>query len=124
MELIGIGIDIFEPARMKKVLKKRVRASFLGRVFHPRELKRLKNADYRKHALYFCVKEAYLKALGMGWNEYTKFHEVEAVFKGKKQLFKVYGRTAKLVRKLHIKHVPAGYSDCGKYIVAVVGLFR
>ncbi|MEI7904171.1 MAG: 4'-phosphopantetheinyl transferase superfamily protein [Candidatus Firestonebacteria bacterium] len=124
MQLIGIGIDIFEAKRIRKVLKERTRASFVRRVYHPHELLRLKNSGFRAYALSFCIKEAFLKALGMGWNEYTKFHEVEVLFKEKAITFKVYGKTAALVKKLRIKEKPADYSDCGSYIMAAVGLYR
>ena len=124
MQLIGLGIDIFEPQRIRKVLKKSTRASFVRRVYHPHKLLRLKKSGYREYALCFCVKEAFLKALGMGWNEYTKFHEVEVVFTKKKITFKVYGKTAVLVKKLGVTAMPADYSDCGGYILAVVGLYR
>lgn len=60
-----VGIDILEVARMEKYYKKE---GFMTRVFGEQELEYFKNKgnDFQNLAGYYCVKEAFFKAIGTG----------------------------------------------------------
>ena len=95
--ILGIGIDIIEVGRVKKLLEKRGE-SFLNRVFLPEEIEycRMKSYPAQHYAARLAVKEAVMKAFGEGWTEkigwkdilVTRTHKgrpgVELLDKGKK----------------------------------------
>ena len=64
MKLIGIGIDIVEVDKIKKVIKK-FGANFLKRVFDEKELKNISKNRlyYQRLAARFAAKEAVIKAI-------------------------------------------------------------
>jgi holo-[acyl-carrier protein] synthase len=74
----GIGIDIVETARIASRCEKK---AFLDLVFTPQEqeycLARGNSAECL--AARFAAKEAYMKAVGLGWSENAEFLEIEIV---------------------------------------------
>lgn len=75
--IIGIGTDIFEVSRLKKIMEKD--PLFLKSVFteteinycHPRKRKE------QNYAARYAAKEALMKALGTGWRDGIKFTDIE-----------------------------------------------
>lgn len=125
MTLFKIGIDIFELNRMKKIFFKPLWKNFQKKIFHPVELTLGKKKDYKYFAKIFTIKEAFLKALGTGWNERTHFNEIKVQYnKFDYASIKLYGRTKQFVLKLKTKKILIDSSMDGNCIISVVGLVR
>ncbi|MFQ6110028.1 MAG: holo-ACP synthase [Candidatus Aminicenantales bacterium] len=62
--IVGIGIDIIEVERIKKLVEKNPR--FVQRIFTPQEIRycQKKANRYQHYAARFAAKEAFFKALG------------------------------------------------------------
>ncbi len=75
MKIFGIGVDIVENNRFKKLLKKK---KFVNRIFSQKELNIYKNK--RKKMLYlskrFSAKEAFVKSLGTGFRNNLCFTDI------------------------------------------------
>ena len=72
----GIGIDIVEVDRIAQKCQK---PAFVKLVFTPGE-EAFCMAQGSKHpsfAARFAAKEAYMKAMGLGWTSDSQFHEIE-----------------------------------------------
>lgn len=63
----GIGVDIIDVARMKKIVEKKTR--FIEKVFTGNEIQycRSKYRQEEHYAARFAAKEAFFKAMGTGW---------------------------------------------------------
>ncbi|MBI3171156.1 MAG: holo-ACP synthase [Hydrocarboniphaga effusa] len=123
--IYGVGVDILRVARIEKVYRRHGRR-FVERLLHARELSAFRTA--RKPALFlakcFAVKEAFVKALGTGFNG-VAHDEVGAIRDklGRPEL--VFG--AKLKRRLDrlkIKTTHLSLSDEGGLVCAMVVLGR
>lgn len=78
MEIAGIGTDIVECVRIRKMID-RYGEQFLARVFTEREIRycqRSKNAT-EHFAGRWAAKEAVLKCLGTGWSKGLCFTDIE-----------------------------------------------
>ena len=102
MKILGIGVDIVENKRIQKSIKNPL---FKKRIYSFKELKQ-SNAVNNKVAFFskrFAAKEAFSKALGIGFRMNLNFKDIEVVNdkKGKpyyvknKKLQKLYKRTLK-----------------------------
>ncbi len=76
--IIGIGIDLVKSARIKKITE-RFGDRFLNRVFTPAEVAYARKKKYPEQPLSarFAVKEAVLKALGIGVQMGINWQEIE-----------------------------------------------
>ncbi|MFH1824149.1 MAG: holo-ACP synthase [Candidatus Firestonebacteria bacterium] len=125
MTLFGIGIDIFKLNRMKKIFFKPLWKNFQKRIFHPAELTLNKKKNYKYFATIFTIKEAFLKALGIGWSESAHFNEIEVQYnKFNHARIKLHGSTKQFAWKLKIKKMLIDFSIDGDYVISVVGLVR
>ncbi len=97
--IIGIGIDIIEVERIKKVFEKRDK-KFLEKIFTKSELKysySFKN-PFVHIAARFCSKEAYYKSIGEG---VLHFNEIEVLnYPTGKPFVNLYGNTLDQWEKL------------------------
>ncbi|MDA3129577.1 holo-ACP synthase [Aliibacillus thermotolerans] len=79
MSIVGIGIDIVELARMKRLLEKDDR--FIKRVFTDWEQARLSQLQGKRKIEYaggrFAAKEAFVKATGTGISKEYGFQDIE-----------------------------------------------
>jgi holo-[acyl-carrier protein] synthase len=77
--IAGIGIDIIDIARVKKVIEKN--PAFIRKIFSDREIEYCESkADPSlSFAVRFAAKEAFMKALGTGWNAEVRWVEIETV---------------------------------------------
>lgn len=80
MSILGIGVDVVDVARMRAVVARRGRA-FLARVFTPEEI-----AYCGRHrdpgpsfSARFGAKEAFIKALGVGWQPGMRWTDIEVL---------------------------------------------
>lgn len=126
MKIFRVGIDIFEKDRLKKALLKPSGKLFKTRVFHSKEIeKNIKPNASKNFAIIFTIKEALLKALGMGWNEYANFKDVIVSLKSRKEAqIKLCGKTKLLAKKMKIKRIAVDFSCGEKYVLSAVVLLR
>ena len=74
----GIGIDIVDVIRMEKRILK---SSFVQLVFSEKEITYCQSKKHKAqhYAGRFAVKEAYMKAIGLGWTKEANFKDIEVV---------------------------------------------
>ena len=75
MKVLGIGVDIVENSRFKKIIEKK---SLLGRVFSDSEIIESKKKSNRASffAKRFAAKEAFSKSLGTGFRNNLNFKDI------------------------------------------------
>jgi holo-[acyl-carrier protein] synthase len=122
MSIYGIGIDIVDLPRLKNILEKSGE-KFLKRIFSEKEIDYcFKKKDYVSSlAARIAVKEAFFKAIGLGWGEGMKWKEVEVVNdkRGKPELF-LFGKAKKHKDKAGINKLHISVSHTDNYAVAEV----
>lgn len=100
--VIGMGIDLVELERFRRVRERRGRA-LLERVFTQREIER---CDRRpdpipEYAARFAAKEATFKAIGTGWRRGVRWQDVEVRNEPSgRPYLKTRGRVAEVAREL------------------------
>lgn len=122
--IYGVGIDIVEVSRMEKALE-RWGDRFLKRIFTQSEIEychhRVRSASL--FALRFAAKEAFSKALGLGFRKGLSLQHIEVVRSpsGPPRL-NLYKRAKELCESCGVKNSFLSLSDDGLYAVAVVVL--
>jgi holo-[acyl-carrier protein] synthase len=115
---LSIGIDIAEVETIKKMMETSGPA-FCARTFTPGEIdacEKRKSARYQCFSARFAVKEAFMKALGTGWNKKLQWTHIEIInepsgqpcirlYKVAKQLFSEKGFTSISVSISHTRHI-------------------
>ncbi|QHM70552.1 Holo-[acyl-carrier-protein] synthase [Mixta intestinalis] len=73
-----IGTDIVEVERIERAISVSGRA-FLQRVFTEREIKKIdaQHPNYERAAGFWAAKESMVKAIGLGFREGIRFHDME-----------------------------------------------
>ncbi len=108
MKILGIGVDIIENKRISNSIRN---SKFKKRIFSDKELKQaslLKNkANYFSKR--FAAKEAFAKALGIGFRDHLNFKDIEIINNkvGKPDYIK-----NKKITKLIQKHFNVKKYDC------------
>lgn len=78
--IIGIGLDLVSVSEISEIVRSPAGQRFLQRVFGPEESANipplLDDAAVRSLSAHFAAKEATLKALGTGWAEGIRWHDV------------------------------------------------
>ena len=117
----GIGIDIVEIKRIKKIIEK-WGMKFSHRVFtcNEREYCEKKKFSHQSYAARFAAKEAFLKALGIGlrgvsWKEI----EITTDSFGKPEI-KAQGKLKNILKKQKVNQIFLTLSHSRKYAVAQV----
>ena len=120
--IYGIGIDIVDVSRIERVVE-RWGARFLRRVFTENEITycRDKARQATRFALRFAAKEAFSKALGLGFRQGLAFRQIEVLRSplGQPHL-SLHGKTRDLCQRRGINKSFLSLSDDGPYAVAVV----
>ena len=119
--IAGIGIDLIEVARVKKLTDRKDK--ILQKVFTETEMnycRKFKNGE-QNFAGRFAVKEAFLKAMGTGWSNGLKFSEIETVNDkfGKPEII-LYGRTKEIFEERNLKIAHVSIAHLKEYATAVV----
>ena len=74
MKIIGIGVDIVENNRFKKLIKKK---RFINRICSPKEINNFKKKNKITYlSKRFSAKEAFVKALGSGFRNKLCFNDI------------------------------------------------
>ena len=123
MNIFGNGVDIVENKRIQKSLKNK---NFLNRIFTRQEIINSKTITNKVNyfAKRFAAKEAFVKALGLGFRENINFIDIEILNNSKGQPFlKVSSKLKNYMKiKLNIKKCKLflSLSDEKKYSIAFV----
>ena len=123
MSILGIGVDIVNNNRLKKLVKKQ---NFIKRVFTKNE--QLRSRKLKDKINYFskrfAAKEAFSKALGTGISNGINFNEIVILNKKSgKPYISIIGQTKKILDKKFKKRkskISLSLSDEEKYAVAFV----
>ena len=102
MKIFGIGVDIVENNRFKKLLKKK---KFVNRIFSKKELHIYKNK--RNKMLYlskrFSAKEAFVKSLGTGFRNNLCFKDISILNDKKGKPYFLFNKKLKNILKKKYK---------------------
>lgn len=119
--IIGIGTDIFEIKRMKKRIEKE--PSFLQGFFTEKEISYCDKFKFKEqnYAARFAAKEAFMKALGTGYNDGISFKEIEIsnTISGKPEIT-LAGKTLEIAKKYGVSNIYVSLSHSKKYALAFV----
>tara|TARA_B100000941_G_scaffold67967_1_gene45595 strand:- start:1069 stop:1458 length:390 start_codon:yes stop_codon:yes gene_type:complete len=127
MKIYGVGVDIIENSRIKKLIKKKI---FLRRIFSKAELKitKTKNNKISFLAKRFSAKEAFVKSLGSGFRNNLCFNDITILNDKKgKPYFKFNQKIKKILKKkyrLTKFKVYLSLSDEKKYSISYVVLHK
>ncbi len=122
MKIHGIGVDIVNIDRVKKISKK---TSFKKRIFSQEEIKNCQSKRNSSNcfAKKFASKEAFSKALGTGISKGIQFNEIIILNKSSgKPYIKLKNKSLKTVKKIIKKkfEIHVSISDEEKYALATV----
>jgi holo-[acyl-carrier protein] synthase len=117
----GVGIDIVEVERIAESIGKG--HGFKQMVFSQKEIAYCdKQANsYQHYAARFAAKEAFFKAMGIGWATGTSFNEIEVVNdENGKPIVQLLGETAQYASGLGINKILVSLSHTKTMATAVV----
>jgi holo-[acyl-carrier protein] synthase len=119
--ILGTGIDIIEVERIANRVGRD--NGFRELVFSPGEISycETKAFPFEHYAGRFAAKEAFLKAIGRGWDSGIHLYEVEVSHdeKGRPQLM-LLGKTANELASLGIRSIHVSLSHLKSYATAIV----
>lgn len=122
MSIVGVGTDIVEIARIKRLLE-RNSERFVERILHPHEMSALKTSSNPAAwlAKRFATKEAVAKALGTGIGKDASFFEIETTHSdlGKPQVH-LHGTALAKAERLGVTEIQVSLADEREYAVAFV----
>ena len=123
MNIIGNGVDIVDNTRIKNAIKNK---SFVSRIFTDNEIKKSKNLNNRVNyfAKRFAAKEAFVKALGVGFRNNINFNDIDVTNDKKgKPIINISINIKKFLKKkfnLNKFKIFLSLSDEKKYSIAYV----
>ena len=125
--IYGIGTDLVEVTRIKKILEKDSEA-FLKRVCHPTEIVKLNELPKEKLAnrvaKLFAGKEAVSKAFGTGIRDGINFIDIEISNNELgKPIVKLHGTTKQFFDEKIKGHIQLSLSDEKEYALAFVIIY-
>ena len=124
MNILGMGVDVVEIKRIKKIIKKN--NSFLNRIFTSKEVKYCsKNKkNINCFAKRFAAKEAFVKALGIGFRQNINFNDIDIINnrlgKPSIKLNNLLNKKVKLIFKIRKFNIFLSMSDENNYAFASV----
>jgi holo-[acyl-carrier protein] synthase len=116
--IVGIGIDIAEITRIKRLLD---REGFAEKVFTPSELafSEKHSAPETSLAGRFAAKEAVMKALGTGWAKGVSWHDIVISHdEAGKPSVELSGQAGRIADELGAAGIFISISHTGDYAVA------
>ena len=108
MKILGIGVDIIENKRIKSSIRNH---KFKDRIYSPKELKQsiLSKDKVKYFSKRFAAKEAFAKALGIGFRNNLNFKDIEII---NDKLGKPYYAKTKKITKLIKKEFKVNSFNC------------
>jgi holo-[acyl-carrier protein] synthase len=119
--IIGTGIDIIEVDRVAQRVGND--NGFRELVFSKDEISycNSKAFPFQHYAARFAAKEAFLKAIGRGWDSGLSLHEIEIINQpGGKPILRLSGQTEKELADLGIRFVHVSLSHLKATATAIV----
>ena len=105
MKILGIGVDIIQNSRIKRLI---IKKSFISRAFGKKEIKLSKKEKNKVNyfAKRFAAKESFVKSLGTGFRENLNLKDIEILNdkKGKPFYFKSKKIDTIVKKKFKIKN--------------------
>ena len=123
MKIIGIGVDIVENNRFKKLIKKK---KFINRICSSREIINFKKKNNKISYLSkrFSAKEAFVKALGSGFRNELCFNDISILNDKKGKPYFLFNQKIKNILKNKYKlnkfKALLSLSDEKKYSISYV----
>ncbi len=120
--IYGIGTDIVKISRVESALN-RWGTRFMARVYTDGEIAycKKKASPASRFAMRFAAKEAFAKALGMGFRSGLSFQQIEVIRnKNGAPKFRLHGKAQFIVRQNGIQNTFLSLSDDGSYALAFV----
>lgn len=117
-EVIGLGVDILEVKRIKKIFDKR-KDTFIKRIYTQGEINycKQKNRSIESFAVRFSAKEAFIKAIESEYN--ITYKEIEVVNKeSKKPIILLSGKALKAAEEKNITEILVSLSHEKNYVTA------
>ena len=98
MKIIGIGVDIVDNNRFKKLINK---TKFINRICSAKEIGNLKKRNNKILFLSkrFCAKEAFVKALGSGFRNNLCFNDISILNDKKGKPYFLFNQKIKNILK-------------------------
>ncbi len=123
MNVIGIGMDIVDIPKMRKILSGKRGKRFIENTFTKNEIEcaRGGGTDISKFATSFAAKEATYKAFGTGWIEGKDIEVLREKKTGAPEI-KLHGEIKKIAKNRKIKKVLISLSFTESNAIAVVML--
>ena len=121
MKIIGVGVDIVDNTRIKKLIRNK---KFILRIFSKKEISLSKKIDDKINyfSKRFAAKESLSKALGTGFRKGLNFKDISIINdKYGKPKFKLNNKVKKLIcSKFNIKrfNISLSLADEKKYSIA------
>ena len=118
----GLGTDIVEVERMAARLEK---PTFVNLVFTDTEINYCQPKKHKAQhfAARFAAKEAYMKAVGLGWTNDANFKEIEIINdKNGKPEIRLSGQSLKYFRGNNFKQILVSLSHTKTMAMAVVAI--
>ena len=123
MKIFGIGVDIVENNRFKKLIKKK---KFINRICSSREIINFKKKNNKISYLSkrFSAKEAFVKALGSGFRNELCFNDISILNDKKGKPYFLFNQKIKNILKNKYKLIKfkalLSLSDEKKYSISYV----
>ena len=122
--IFGVGIDLVEIGRIETILNK-WEEKFLCRIYSAKEIRYCnKHARPAVHfAARFAVKEAFLKAIGLGMGGGIRFREIETIHDEKgKPILKLAGGASSFLetRGIRVVHLTISHTDAHATAVVIL----
>lgn len=120
--IVGLGIDIAEPDRLRAAVERYGRR-FLERIFTPKEIAycERKRNKWERYAARFAAKEAAFKALGTGWRRGVRWRDVEVTnLPSGQPTLALAGEAEKFARRLGVTHIAVSLTHSDQFVLAQV----
>ncbi|MCB5279088.1 MAG: holo-ACP synthase [Candidatus Cloacimonetes bacterium] len=121
--IVGIGVDIVNVGRVARLINTNPR--FTEKVFTPNEASyaNSKASPAQSYAARFAAKEAFMKALGTGWDKGVSWRDMEILNtdSGKPELY-LSGITKQLAEQMGVLNIHISLSHEKEYAIAQVVL--
>lgn len=124
MEVLGIGVDVVEIARIERALARH--EGFAARLFSPRERERCRDCSRpaRRFAACFAAKEAASKALGTGMRGIS-WQEMELlVDESGRPVLHLSGKARRLASRLGVEEILVSVSHTRELALAFAQAVR